>query len=223
MLSCFLRLHYEDKAASHQASIGDVNIFQFRLCSLFVLRVTFTNRDKSGPALLAQPPLCISMDILEQTLGLSIDEAVNHLKFTHRYAASMIYLRLFFELPLQLMLQMPEGWMRPVRTRALCSVRKFASKSKIVFFDGRPGSISVPSITFLNHNAVCSSFARLLSLSARRPPQRSLPSPPRSSPRPPQRSLPGAQRSPQRSLPGIQSSPQRLLIQSSPQRIHTLL
>ena len=40
------------------------------------------DRTKAGPTIIAQPPLCISFQTLEQTLGLTVDEAVFSLSFT---------------------------------------------------------------------------------------------------------------------------------------------
>lgn len=40
------------------------------------------DRDKSGPVILSQPPLSVTMNTLEQTLGLTIDEAVFELSFS---------------------------------------------------------------------------------------------------------------------------------------------
>ena len=53
------------------------------LCLLgFKPRCITSDRCKSGPSVIARPPLCVTFATLESTLGLTLDEAVFQLAFT---------------------------------------------------------------------------------------------------------------------------------------------
>lgn len=83
---CEIGVTYTDWCGCYELGIQDLVFLKADwnvLCKMgFIPRHIVENRAKSGPVVLAKPPLNVTFQLLEQTLGLTIDESVFQLGFT---------------------------------------------------------------------------------------------------------------------------------------------
>lgn len=83
---CEMGVSYEDWSQKCNLGVRDLvflNATWGQIVAMgFLPRHITTDRDKSGPVVLSQLPLLVTMDKLERTLGLTVDEAVFELSFS---------------------------------------------------------------------------------------------------------------------------------------------